>query len=257
MSDFAAVAESDRFPAKWAAGDAKENELVLSADFGEGTFLSGSVWESAEGDEKPWHCIFRFSQEDMQLLDLRLVGLQQAQGLLRRPLGEIGVGVSQERLLGLLQKPCSRDGRFPRILAWMLRAAYAHDHVLLYRLDVRIDHALSIDIRHLYSHFLRDVSHILLTGTVEFFAKRLDTLGYGLCLMAGGGFQGGNKVLDGHSVLYMIEQYALLDVRQLEQLAEQAYRCLAVVYANHSLHRIPPPSSCAARLGALLLAASL
>ena len=45
MSDFAAVAESDRFPAKWAAGDAKENELVLSADFGEGTFLSGSVWE--------------------------------------------------------------------------------------------------------------------------------------------------------------------------------------------------------------------
>lgn len=53
MSDFAAVAESDRFPAKWAAGDAKENELVLSADFGEGTFLSGSVWESAEGDEKP------------------------------------------------------------------------------------------------------------------------------------------------------------------------------------------------------------
>lgn len=59
MSDFAAVAESDRFPAKWAAGDAKENELVLSADFGEGTFLSGSVWESAEGDEKPWHCIFR------------------------------------------------------------------------------------------------------------------------------------------------------------------------------------------------------
>lgn len=65
MSDFAAVAESDRFPAKWAAGDAKENELVLSADFGEGTFLSGSVWESAEGDEKPWHCIFRFSQEDM------------------------------------------------------------------------------------------------------------------------------------------------------------------------------------------------
>ena len=69
MSDFAAVAESDRFPAKWAAGDAKENELVLSADFGEGTFLSGSVWESAEGDEKPWHCIFRFSQEDMGIDD--------------------------------------------------------------------------------------------------------------------------------------------------------------------------------------------
>ena len=68
MSDFAAVAESDRFPAKWAAGDAKENELVLSADFGEGTFLSGSVWESAEGDEKPWHCIFRFSQEDIPAL---------------------------------------------------------------------------------------------------------------------------------------------------------------------------------------------
>ena len=69
MSDFAAVAESDRFPAKWAAGDAKENELVLSADFGEGTFLSGSVWESAEGDEKPWQCIFRFSQEDMGIDD--------------------------------------------------------------------------------------------------------------------------------------------------------------------------------------------
>ena len=69
MSDFAAVAESDRFPAKWAAGDAKENELVLSADFGEGTFLSGSVWESAEGDEKPWHCICRFSQEDMGIDD--------------------------------------------------------------------------------------------------------------------------------------------------------------------------------------------
>lgn len=69
MSDFAAVAESDRFPAKWAAGDAKENELVLSADFGEGTFLSGSVWESAEGDEKPWHCIFRFSQEDRGIDD--------------------------------------------------------------------------------------------------------------------------------------------------------------------------------------------
>lgn len=65
MSDFATVADSDRFPAKWAAGDAKESELVLSADFGEGAFLSGSVWESAEGNEKPWHCIFRFSQEDM------------------------------------------------------------------------------------------------------------------------------------------------------------------------------------------------
>lgn len=65
MNDFATVADSDRFPAKWAAGDAKESELVLSADFGEGAFLSGSVWESAEGNEKPWHCIFRFSQEDM------------------------------------------------------------------------------------------------------------------------------------------------------------------------------------------------
>ena len=70
----------------------------------------------------------------MQLLDLPLIGLQQAQGLLRRPLGEIGVGVSQERLLRLLEKPCSRDGRIPCVLAWMLRAAYAHDHVLLHHL---------------------------------------------------------------------------------------------------------------------------
>lgn len=65
MSEFAAVAEGKNIVAKWAAGSPESREVVLLADEGKGTYLSGNVRYDGSQQEYPWQVSFFYEEEGM------------------------------------------------------------------------------------------------------------------------------------------------------------------------------------------------
>lgn len=65
MSDFAAVSERETINAEWIMGSPRKQEVMLFADEGEGTFLSGNVYHAEADGHHPWHVCFYDSPEGM------------------------------------------------------------------------------------------------------------------------------------------------------------------------------------------------
>lgn len=68
MSEFTAVAERESIVAKWVAGSPESQEVMLLADDGEGTYLSGNVRYDESQQEYPWQVSF-FSEEEGMTFD--------------------------------------------------------------------------------------------------------------------------------------------------------------------------------------------